>query len=206
VTSATTTAQPDPISGFSKARQAFRAWRRTRPFWGGLLVLLAAGPILYFPYATLNVGALRIQMATTAGAGSAVIGLLLIALGISCWFQPMIRVFAGIAAIVLSIISLPVSNFGGFGMGLILGILGGALACSWAPLKAAPASTGESVADTATAERTAAEADTQVVLPTQQAGEPGAATQPTEMPQAQAQAQEQPWQPQEPQEESKSVE
>jgi hypothetical protein len=203
VTSATTTAQPDPITGFSKARQAFRAWRRTRPFWGGLLVLLAAGPILYFPYATLNVGALRIQMATTAGAGSAVIGLLLIALGISCWFQPMIRVFAGIASIVLSIISLPVSNFGGFGMGLILGILGGALACSWAPLKAAPASaSGESAADTATAERTAAESDTQVVLPTQQVGEAGAAPQPTEMPQAQ----EQPWQPQEPQEESKSVE
>jgi hypothetical protein len=142
-------------------------------------------------------------MATTAGAGSAVIGLLLIALGISCWFQPMIRVFAGIASIVLSIISLPVSNFGGFGMGLILGILGGALACSWAPLKAAPASaSGESVADTATAERTATEADTQVVLPTQQAGEADAAPQPTEMPQAQ----QQPWQPQEPQEESKSVE
>ncbi|WP_042428307.1 DUF6114 domain-containing protein [Streptacidiphilus anmyonensis] len=196
MTSATTTAQPDPISGFSKARRAFRDWRRTRPFWGGLLVLLAAGPILYFPYATLNVGALRIQMATTAGAGSAVIGLLLIALGISCWFQPLIRVFAGIAAIVLSIISLPVSNFGGFGMGLILGILGGALACSWAPLKATPAARA-AAAEPAVAERTA-EADTQVVLPTQQAGEADAAELPTAMPQAQ--------QPQEPQEESKSVE
>jgi hypothetical protein len=192
VTSATTTAQPDPISGFTKARHAFRDWRRTRPFWGGLLVLLAAGPILYFPYATLSLGALRIQMATTAGAGSAVIGLLLIALGISCWFQPMIRVFAGIAAIVLSIISLPVSNFGGFGLGLLFGILGGALACSWAPLKAAA---GEDVEESAVAERTATEADTQVVLPTQQAGEPETAGQPTA-----------PQQPQEPQEESKSVE
>ncbi|WP_063771115.1 DUF6114 domain-containing protein [Streptacidiphilus neutrinimicus] len=197
MTSATTTAQPDPISGFSKARRAFRDWRRTRPFWGGLLVLLAAGPILYFPYATLNVGALRIQMATTAGAGSAVIGLLLIALGVSCWFQPLIRVFAGIASIVLSIISLPVSNFGGFGLGLILGILGGALACSWAPLKATPEGAPADGAESAVAERTA-EADTQVVLPTQQAGEAFAAEQPTATPWAQ--------QPQEPQEESKSVE
>ncbi|WP_042386689.1 DUF6114 domain-containing protein [Streptacidiphilus melanogenes] len=194
MTSATTTAQPDPISGFSKARRAFRDWRRTRPFWGGLLVLLAAGPILYFPYATLNVGALRIQMATTAGAGSAVIGLLLIALGISCWFQPMIRVFAGIASIVLSIISLPVSNFGGFGMGLLLGILGGALACSWAPLKATPVAAHAVTGESAVAERTA-EADTQVVLPTQQAGEADVAELPTAMPQAQ-----------QPQEESKSVE
>jgi hypothetical protein len=205
VTSATTTAQPDPISGFTKARLAFRAWRRTRPFWGGLLILLASGPILYFPYATLNVGALRIQMATTAGAGSAVIGLLLIALGVSCWFQPLIRVFAGIAAIILSIISLPVSNFGGFGMGLILGILGGALACSWAPLKAKPEAAGEDAAQTAVAERTAAEAepDTQVVLPTQQAGEAQPGIYP---PAAQPMAPQQQWQPQEPQEESKSVE
>lgn len=196
MTSATTTAQPDPMSGFHKARLAFRAWRRTRPFWGGLLVLLAAGPILYFPYATLSLGALRIQMATTAGAGSAVIGLLLIALGISCWFQPMIRVFAGIAAIVLSIISLPVSNFGGFGIGLLFGILGGALACSWAPLKATPAA-GEDAAEAAVAERSA-ETDTQVVLPTQQASPAGPAARPT--------APQQQWQPQQPQEESKSVE
>jgi hypothetical protein len=202
-----TTAQPDPISGSTKARRAFRDWRRTRPFWGGLLILLAAGPILYFPYATLNVGALRIQMATTAGAGSAVIGLLLIALGISCWFQPLIRVFAGIASIVLSIISLPVSNFGGFGMGLLFGILGGALVCSWAPLKAEPeaaaAATSTDSAEAGTAHAVAAQAGTQVVLPTQQAGEASpAAEQSTAQPAAAPEAQE----PQEPQEESKSVE
>ncbi|MEZ0065914.1 hypothetical protein ABIA32_001923 [Streptacidiphilus sp. MAP12-20] len=202
MTSATTQAQPDPVGAATKARRSFRTWRRTRPFWGGLLVLLAAGPILYFPYATLNVGALRIQMATTAGAGSAVIGLLLIALGISCWFQPLIRVFAGIASIVLSLVSLPVSNFGGFGMGLFLGIIGGALVCSWAPLKeepleteeqfeAAAAQVAQSVA-TRPAHVPPAEADTEVVLPSQQAAEAETAPHPTAAP--------------EPQEESKSVE
>ncbi|SEK35163.1 DUF6114 domain-containing protein [Streptacidiphilus jiangxiensis] len=203
MTSAMTTAQPDPISGFTKARRAFRDWRRTRPFWGGLLILCAAGPILYFPYATMNIGALRIQMATTAGAGSAVIGMLLIALGISCWFQPLIRVFAGIAAIVLSIISLPVSNFGGFGMGLLFGILGGALVCSWAPLKAEPEVAAAVTATDSAEAAQAAQADTQVVLPTQQAGEAGpAAEQSAAQPAAAPEAQ----QPQEPQEESKSVE
>jgi hypothetical protein len=204
VTSATTQAQPDPVGGARSARRSFRTWRRTRPFWGGLLVVLAAGPILYFPYATLSVGALRIQMATTAGAGSAVIGLLLLALGISCWFQPLIRVFAGIAAIVLSLVSLPVSNFGGFGMGLFLGIIGGALVCSWAPLKeepleteeqfeAAAAQVAQSVAAAPVPAHTPpAQADTEVVLPSQQAAEADAAQQPSAAP--------------EPQEESKSVE
>jgi hypothetical protein len=137
VTSATAQARPEPSAGFSRARRAFRSWRRTRPFWGGLLVLLAGFPIIYFAYGALNISGLHVQLATTAGASAAVIGLLLIALGISVWFQPMVRVFAGIAAIVLSLISLPMANFGGFGFGLFPGLIGGALVCSWAPLKTA---------------------------------------------------------------------
>jgi hypothetical protein len=135
VTSATVPARPEPGNAFAKGRRAFRNWRRSRPFWGGLLVALASLPIMYFPYNDLSVGALRIHMATTAGAGAAVIGLLLLALGISVWFQPLIRIFAGIAAIVLALVSLPVSNFGGFGLGLFPGLIGGALVASWAPNK-----------------------------------------------------------------------
>jgi hypothetical protein len=135
VTSATAQARPEPETGFSKARRAFRNWRRTRPFWGGLLVLLAGLPILYFPYANLSIGTLSIHLATSAGAASLLIGLLLIALGVSVWFQPMIRVFAGIAALVLALVSIPMSNLGGFGLGLLPGLLGGAMIVSWAPLK-----------------------------------------------------------------------
>ena len=135
MTSATAQAQPEPGAGFSKARQSFRSWRRTRPFWGGLLVFLSGFPIIYFAFAALNVSGLHIQLATTAGASAAVIGLLLMALGVSVWFQPLIRVFAGIAAIVLALISLPTANFGGFGLGLFPGLIGGALVCSWAPMK-----------------------------------------------------------------------
>ena len=135
MTSATAQARPEPQDAFSKGRRAFRNWRRSRPFWGGLLVLLAGLPILYFPYANLSVGTLSIHLATSAGAASLVIGLLMIALGISVWFQPLIRIFAGIAALVLSLVSIPMSNLGGFGLGLLPGLLGGALVCSWAPLK-----------------------------------------------------------------------
>lgn len=66
-------------------------------------------------------------------AGALIIGVLLITLGLALWFQQAIRVFAGVAAILLALVSLPVSNLGGFFMGFLLSMLGGALALSWAP-------------------------------------------------------------------------
>ncbi|WP_320776709.1 DUF6114 domain-containing protein [Streptomyces sp. CRN 30] len=118
---------------FTRRRQQFRNWRGTRPFWAGLLVLLGGLPIMYFPYAHLKFGALTLAMSTTAGAGSLIIGVLLVVLGISLWFQQHVRTFAGVAAILLALVSIPVSNFGGFVVGFLLSLIGGAMAVSWAP-------------------------------------------------------------------------
>ncbi|MER6038503.1 MULTISPECIES: DUF6114 domain-containing protein [unclassified Streptomyces] len=118
---------------FTRRRLQFRAWRGTRPFWAGLFVLLSGFPIMYFPYAHLQVGHLTLAMATTAGAGSLIIGVLLVVLGLSLWFQKHVRTFAGVAAILLGLVSLPVSNFGGFIIGFLLALVGGAMAVSWAP-------------------------------------------------------------------------
>ncbi|MFF4961328.1 DUF6114 domain-containing protein [Streptomyces sp. NPDC001222] len=118
---------------FSRRRLQFRAWRGTRPFWAGLFVLLGGLPILYFPYAHLQLGHLTLAMATTGGSASLIIGVLLIVLGISLWFQQHIRTFAGVAAILLALVSIPVSNFGGFVVGFLLALVGGAMAVSWVP-------------------------------------------------------------------------
>ncbi|MBW5421989.1 hypothetical protein GKQ77_10475 [Streptomyces sp. BG9H] len=120
-----------------RMRRSFRVWRGQRPFWGGLLTLLGGIPIMYFPYANLTLGTMTIRMATTAGAGSLIIGVLLIVLGLTLWFQPLSRVFAGVAAILLALVSLVVSNFGGFVIGYLLALLGGALGVSWAPARSA---------------------------------------------------------------------
>ncbi|MER7585463.1 DUF6114 domain-containing protein [Kitasatospora sp. NPDC097691] len=112
----------------------FRDFRRTRPFWGGLLAMIAGVPILYFPYAHLTFGGLTIAMSTTAGAGSLIIGVLMIILGLTAWFQPAVRVFSGIATILLTLVSIPVSNLAGFGLALLPGLIGGGLMVSWAPL------------------------------------------------------------------------
>ncbi|WP_411101829.1 DUF6114 domain-containing protein [Streptomyces sp. cmx-4-9] len=111
----------------------FRAWRGRRPFWAGLFTLLGGFPIAYFPYADLRLGNVTLAMATTGGAGALIIGVLLITLGLALWFQQAIRVFAGVAAILLALVSLPVSNLGGFFMGFLFSMVGGALALSWAP-------------------------------------------------------------------------
>lgn len=122
-----------------RQRGSFRVWRGQRPFWAGLLTVLAGIPIMYIPYANLTIGSLTVRMATTAGAGSLIIGVLLVVLGLTMWFQPVSRVFAGVAAILLSLVSLVVSNFGAFLIGFLLGLIGGALAVSWAPGKSVPA-------------------------------------------------------------------
>lgn len=124
---------PAASGQFTRRRLQFRAWRGTRPFWAGLFVLIAGFPIMYFPYAHLQVGHLTLAMSTTAGAGSLIIGVLLVVLGISLWFQKHSRVFAGVAAILLGLVSIPVSNFGGFVIGFLFALVGGALAVSWAP-------------------------------------------------------------------------
>ncbi|MER7052187.1 DUF6114 domain-containing protein [Streptomyces sp. NPDC000351] len=123
---------------FTRLRLRFRVWRGSRPFWAGLFTALGGIPIAYFPYATLKLGNMSIAMATTGGAASLIIGVLLITLGMTLWFQQATRIFAGVAAILLALVSLVVSNIGGFLMGFLLAMIGGALALSWVPGKEAP--------------------------------------------------------------------
>lgn len=118
---------------FTYWRLRFRAWRGNRPFWAGLFTMVGGLPIAYFPYANMHLGNMTLAMSTTAGAGSLIIGVLLVTLGLTMWFHGIVRVFAGIAAILLALISLPVANIGGFVIGFLLSMIGGALSLSWAP-------------------------------------------------------------------------
>ncbi|MFD7338990.1 DUF6114 domain-containing protein [Streptomyces violascens] len=117
-------------------RLRFRAWRGSRPFWAGLFTMAGGVPIAYFPYANMHLGNITLAMSTTAGAGSLIIGVLLVTLGLTMWFHSVVRTFAGVAAILLALISLPVANIGGFVIGFLLAMLGGALSVAWVPSKA----------------------------------------------------------------------
>ncbi|MET8624957.1 DUF6114 domain-containing protein [Kitasatospora sp. NPDC004669] len=143
MSSATVETRPRQQNPIGWLWRHFREFRRTRPFWGGLLAMIAGVPILYFPYAHLSFGGLTIAMSTTAGAGSLIIGVLMIILGVTAWFQPAVRVFGGIATILLTLVSIPVSNLAGFGTALLPGLIGGGLMVSWAPLPEPKAETAK---------------------------------------------------------------
>ena len=117
------------------ARAAWRRWRRSRPFWGGLLLVLSGLELLALPLTGVLVKG-QIKLVIYIGIGGVfgvLIGVLLIAAGIVLWVNPMHRVFYGIAGIVLGIVSFPASNLGGFVLGMLLAIIGGALAFAWVP-------------------------------------------------------------------------
>jgi len=112
----------------SDARHVFRLWRRTRPFWGGLLVISGAGEILSSeqgPFQTvIHIG---IQ-----GLAGYLIPVMLLLCGVLLWFNPTQRTFYSLLSILLALGSWITSNLGGFFIGMILGIVGGALAFAWA--------------------------------------------------------------------------
>ncbi|ANP48506.1 hypothetical protein J2Z21_005810 [Streptomyces griseochromogenes] len=115
------------------ARRRFRTWRGERPFWAGLFTSAAGLPILYWPYVDLDMGGIPLALSTTSGAGSLVIGVLLITLGLTLWYHAHLRVFAGIATLLLALVSFPVANLGGLFLGVSTGLIGGSLACAWVP-------------------------------------------------------------------------
>ena len=116
-------------------RAAFRAWRRSRPFWGGLLLVLGGLELLALPLTGVFIhGAIKLVIYIgIGGVFGVLIGVLLITAGIAAWVNPMHRVFYGIAGIVLGVVSFPASNLGGFVIGMLLAIIGGALAFAWVP-------------------------------------------------------------------------
>ncbi|MFD0902169.1 DUF6114 domain-containing protein [Actinomadura sediminis] len=118
----------------SPAPHGFRRWRRTRPFWGGLLAVAGGVEIVLVPLAPMPVTVHQ----GMAGVASWLIGALLVTAGALLWFQPAQRSFFGVLAVLLALASFLTSNFGGFFAGLLLGVLGGALGFAWSPAPEPP--------------------------------------------------------------------
>ena len=115
-------------------RARFRAWRRRRPFWGGALLAAAGIELLAAPAAqSLILPIDLIIYAGVAGISGHLIGVLLIGIGALSWFQPAQNSFFGMVGIMLALVSFVTSNFGGFVIGMLLGIVGGGLVFAWGP-------------------------------------------------------------------------
>ncbi|MGN9778658.1 DUF6114 domain-containing protein [Micromonospora sp. H33] len=127
-----TTAEPQHVrpGRLRETWRGFRRWRRVRPFWGGLLTVLAGLEI--FGTTQMSLGGLSFQMGPT-GFLSWLIPTILLTCGLLIWFSPQQRIFYAVVAAVTALFSLIGVNLGGFFVGLLLGMVGSALAFAWTP-------------------------------------------------------------------------
>ena len=116
-----------------KGNRRFTRWRKQRAFAAGLLMIISGAWILTPAYLALSVSNIQIQVSTIGGVSTLVIGILLIVCGLMTWFRGEGRILTGVAAMVLGIVALPQSNLGGFFIGTLLAVIGGALALAWVP-------------------------------------------------------------------------
>ena len=114
----------------------FRRWRRRRPFWGSLLMLLSGLELLYA--ANMDLGDLQIHVGPQ-GFLSYVVPAILLLCALLALFTPAQRLFYGIVGVLAALYSFIGLNLGGFFLGMLLGIIGGALIIAWGPPRNRPA-------------------------------------------------------------------
>jgi Family of unknown function (DUF6114) len=115
------------VGRLGRWRAAFRDWRHSRPFWGGLLVTLGGAEILLTYRAAFGV---VLHFGLYGLAGYLVPGLLTL-LGLLIVFDPAHRTFYSVLAVLAALGTWLTSNLGGFMIGMLLGLVGGCLAFGW---------------------------------------------------------------------------
>ncbi|MGH3858768.1 DUF6114 domain-containing protein [Actinokineospora sp.] len=111
--------------------QWFTAFRRTRPFWGGLWMMLGGWTIM-----SLTIAPIVVTLSSGAsGISGYVLGGGMIVLGLMAWFAPSQRLVAGLMGGIFAVAAFVASNLGGFLIGTLLGIVGAAMVFGWGPKK-----------------------------------------------------------------------
>src|SRR5918998_3597367 len=110
--------------------QRFQDWRRSRPFWGGLLTLLAGLEIFGSMNLEINGGTIAIGQ---EGFAAYLVVMVLVLCGVLAWYTPQQRHFYGLLAALVAIYSLIGVNLGGFFVGMLFGVAGGGLIFAWNP-------------------------------------------------------------------------
>jgi hypothetical protein len=111
----------------------FRDWRRTRPFWGGLGILLGAVVMLVVPFATLRIGELVVSLSTPGGSAATLVAAVLVCCWGAAWWRPDFKTAAGVVAMVAALVAVVTTNLGGLIIGSILCVLGAAATLAWTP-------------------------------------------------------------------------
>jgi hypothetical protein len=124
----------------------FGAWRRARPFVGGLFTIVSG--LAIFLSSQLDLGNIRIQLGIE-GFQATVIPIGLVLLGVLAIFMPAHHVFYGVLTLAVAVYSLVGVNLGGFVVGMLLGCVGGVLVVAWMPRAAQAEAAGADDGDAA---------------------------------------------------------
>lgn len=137
------TGDESPATRHGGRFRLFRRWRRSRPFWGGFWSILGGLEI-----AGLPLTAYRIILVSRSVVLAAVVGAVIAILGLLMWMTPSQSKLYGLLVVLLAVVSFVTSNAGGFLLGGLLSIVGGALGFAWilVPVEDGPAKDGGSEA------------------------------------------------------------
>ncbi|MEU8314545.1 MULTISPECIES: DUF6114 domain-containing protein [unclassified Micromonospora] len=127
-------------------RTRWRRWRRARPFTAGLLIALGGAEMLVTLRAPLGV----LLHVGPQGLAAYLVPLVLVICGVLLITTPQQRVFYAVVSLVLGLVSWLTSNLGGFLIGMLLALVGGALAFAWTPVKRRATHAGPATAPAAT--------------------------------------------------------
>ncbi|SCG68975.1 DUF6114 domain-containing protein [Micromonospora humi] len=121
----------------------WRRWRRARPFTAGLLIALGGAEMLVTLRAPLGV----LLHVGPQGLAAYLVPAVLVLCGVLLVATPQQRVFYALLSLLLGLVSWLTSNLGGFVIGMLLALVGGALAFAWTPDKHRPAPTEPALAE-----------------------------------------------------------
>ncbi|MGC4896154.1 DUF6114 domain-containing protein [Micromonospora sp. DT31] len=110
-------------------RVRWRHWRRARPFTAGLLIALGGAEMLVTLRAPLGV----LLHIGPQGLAAYLVPAVLVICGVLLITTPQQRVFYALLSLLLGLVSWLTSNLGGFLIGMLLALVGGALAFAWTP-------------------------------------------------------------------------
>lgn len=123
------------VGGLGAAWTWFAAFRRTRPFWGGLWTMLGGLWIV-------RMMSFDLLLAVSGGwsySAGYVLGGALVLFGLVAWFAPHYRSLVGVLAFLVALVAFVAANLGGYLVGTVLGIVGGSMIWAWGEKKPKPA-------------------------------------------------------------------
>ncbi|MFI6332522.1 DUF6114 domain-containing protein [Micromonospora chersina] len=124
-----TTPEHEAAPAARRSGGRWRRWRRGRPFTAGVLVALGGAEMLVTLRAPLGV----LLHIGPQGLAAYLVPIILVICGALLIATPQQRVFYALVSLVLGLVSWLTSNLGGFLVGMLLALVGGALAFAWTP-------------------------------------------------------------------------